>query len=275
MSTIDLQTRTTTPFGAFTLTRKLKPGVFGERYLALHTRALTSHTVALMGGDASGLPMAEYVEPARFLEVMDRAATLNHPHILKIEHYDVDSSGRPYCVTPYTGDRDGLLTLGLLLRQKGGIMSLPETKRAAEQLLGAMAYAHNAGCPHGPLGIDDVLVDRSGSIKLELYGVVRMLGHPENDAAEQQRREVASAMAIIYQLLTGLRYEEPLIRPGRVIAGLHRSWDDLFATGLGEPGFASGAHALSVLRQCEIEPQSRFLSMDRIRAAIQRAMWVG
>jgi serine/threonine protein kinase len=258
--------------GPFLLTRKLASAALAERWVALHERAMTSHVVYRFGSSTSS-PFV--VEREDFLATMERAATLNHSHILKIEHYDFDESGRPYCVVPFTGDRDGLLNLGQLLRHKGGMLSLEEAKRAAEQVLSAIAYAHNLGCPHGPLGMDEILVDRHGSLKLELYAVSRMLGHPENDASEQQRREVQTSMAIVYQLLTGLRYEEPLIRPGRVIAGLHKSWDDLFETGLGEPGFASGAHALAALRACRTEPVTRLLSLDRMRSAMQRAMWAG
>ncbi len=263
MLLLDITTRLR--LGPFRLTRRLTDGTFGERWLALHEGVMSSHVIYRFA-------------PAHrdgFLAMMERAATLNHGHILKIEHFDIDDQGQPFCVTPFTGDRDGVLTLGQLIRAKGGMFSLEEAKRGADQVLSAIAHAHRLGCPHGPLSMDEILVDRHGSLKLELYGVARMLGHPENDLAEQQRREVQNAMAILYQMITGLRYEEPLILPGRVIAGLNKCWDHLFETGLQEPGFASGAHALAALRACATDPASRFFSLARVRASVQRAMWVG
>lgn len=252
--------------GPFALTRRLPSCRIGERFVALHQVSLTSHVVYRFNSGIDGRDA---------LAALEAACVLQHRHILKIEHFDLDKSGRPFCVTPFTGDRDGLLSLTRLLRAKSGIMRLAEAKHAADQLLAAIAYAHMQRAWHGPMMMDEVLIDRHGALHVELYGVANTLGHPENDPAEQQRREVQTAMGMLYQLITGLRYEEPFIRPGRVIAGLHRSWDDFFETGLSEPGFASGAHARSALLACRTEPTGRMLSPTRLRAAMQRAMWAG
>jgi len=260
----DTSTRPT--LGPYVLTRRLPPGVLGDRWLALHTRTQTSHVVNRFGFGR------EAIDRTKFLDVMNRAATLNHAHILKVEYFDIDERGKPMAVTQFVGDRDGVLTLEVFLRAKGGSLSVEEVKRAAEQLLSAVAYAQSEGCPHGPLSMHEVLVSRRGSLQIELYGVARMLGHPENDLAEQQRREVQSVMAIIYQLITGFRVEEPVIPASRIIRDLPAGWDNLFETGLAEPGFMSGAHALSALKACATRPSEPWWSLGRAQRLLHRIM---
>lgn len=254
--------------GPFILTKRLTPSVMGERWLALRYDGLTSHVVHRFR------VWRDKLDREKFMAVMEQAATLNHPHILKIEHFGFDHRSRPYCATPYTGASTGVLTLEGLLRQKSGAMAPEEAKRLAEHVLSAIAHAHALGCQHGPLGMNEVLVDPRGRVQIELYGVAAMLGHPENIDQEQRRREVVATLQMVYQVLTGLRAEEPLLPPTRVLPDLDPTWNDLFATGLSEPGFTSAAHALSALRACRTSGDGPW-TFERLRLVIKRILMSG
>lgn len=254
--------------GPYILTRRLTPGVLGDRWLALDERDQTSHVVHRLRTQSVGL------DPLRVLHAVQQTATLEDAHILRIEAAALDTSGRPFAVTPYTGDADGVLTLDTLLRRKGGYMPVEEAKRAMEQLLSAVQHAHEQGLCHGPLAMNEVQVDRRGSLAIELYGVARLLGSAAMPRAEADRREVQSVFEIGYQLITGLRVEQPLIPAGRVVDDLDSSWDDLFETGLGEPGFTSAAHALSAVQGCRLSP-SGGRGIARMRSAIRKMLFTG
>ncbi|MBY0312318.1 MAG: hypothetical protein K2W85_09635 [Phycisphaerales bacterium] len=126
--------------------------------------------------------------------------------------------------------------MDVLLRRKGGFMPVEEAKRAMQQLLGAVQYAHEQVLCHGPIAMNEVHVDRRGSLVIELYGVVRLLTQSAASMprAEVERREVQSVFEIGYQLVTGLRPDRPIITAGRVLSDLDQSWDGVFETGLGD-----------------------------------------
>ncbi len=92
--------------------------------------------------------------------------------------------------------------------------------------------------------------------------------------AEVERREVQSVFEIGYQLVTGLRAERPVITAGRVLADLDRSWDDVFETGLGSPGFTTAAHAYSAVRSLRVIP-SPDRQGGRVRWALKRILFAG
>lgn len=259
-----------TRLGPYVLTKRLAPGVLGERYLALHEDGQTSHLVHRfrIGRDRA--------EQRRFLQAMDRARGLDHPHILRIEAHGLDARGKPWAVTPFTGDRDGVVTLDALLRLKGGSMPVEEAKRAIEQLLAGVQHAHEIGQRHGPMCMQEVQVDRRGSLAVELYGVARLLSYSTSSPSDEERLEVLSVIQMGYQLVTGLRVEEPIIPAGRVVPELDQTWDDFFETGLGEPGFTSAAHALSVVQGCRTAPgEEPGWGLGRVRVALRRLLFAG
>ena len=93
------------------------------------------------------------------------------------------------------------------------------------------------------------MVDRRGSLSIELYGLARRLAMPgARPASEAIRDEVRSIVEIGYWLLTGLPAEEPRIMAGRLIPKLERRWDEWFDRGL-DPlaGFLSAEDALGAM----------------------------
>ncbi|MEZ6235608.1 MAG: hypothetical protein R3B68_15590 [Phycisphaerales bacterium] len=251
-----------TRFGPYRLLRTLDACPAADRLLALHEKRLTSHVVYRFGA------MRDAAERRRFVAAVEPLARVAHPHLLPIEEYSFASDGRAWVVTPYTGSQVGLVTLARLVQDKGGQMSPHEATRALTHVLEAVAAAHAAGLVHGPIGADDVLIDRRGSAAIELYGVsrrLRALPDAGLEADEARRDEVRSVVTLGYRLLTGLEPAAPAVSPTKLVKRLDRRWNEFFAAGLGdrpgtragdEPagGFATAEDALDALLGTERAP---------------------
>lgn len=229
-------------------------GPVPSRFLALHTVNQSSHV-------AYRFPQVRDVrDQARIAREVEEAARVSRgPHLLSIQHQVFDPAGHLWLVTPYTGDVDGVRTLGRLLQEKRDQLSPMETERAIEQLLEGLGSAHTAAAlrpgeselsfgAHGALTLDSVLVDRHGSLWIELYGLARALKGDAPASRELVRDEVRSIVEIGYQLLTGLRAESPWIPASRLVRGLDKRWDRWFEHGLDPSrGFDSAQAALAAL----------------------------
>lgn len=228
--------------GPYLFLRQMPRGRVADRWLAVHEEHDTSHAVHRLP-----VPPSDHADVIEALEPLSR---LDHPHILPIEQVSVGSvgGGNAWIVAPFTGTHDGLLTLGDLLAAKGGRTAVPEAERTLLQLLGASRYSHVLGFHHGPVSMDEVLVDRGGSLAVELYGVARSLRQRGGAPAEVVRDEVRSIAEIGYQMMTGLPADEPRIPVTRLVRRLDRRWDEWYRAGLDPSGgFASADAALSAL----------------------------
>ncbi|MCA9311289.1 MAG: hypothetical protein KDA21_08800 [Phycisphaerales bacterium] len=182
----------------------------------------------------------------------DRLAPLVNlagPHLLRIERLLTDERGRIWAISPYTGNHDGLVTLASLLPQKdGGQMSPDEAERAIGHVLEALAWLHEHNLHHGPLRADELLVDRHGSVLVELPGVLRFAQGLNRGDAELVRDEIHSLGLIAYQLITGLEPGTPRIPAARLVKRLPRAWDTWIETALDESaGFFTVAEAAAAL----------------------------
>lgn len=243
--------------GPFLLTRELGPSAYADRYLALHAVDQSSHV-------AMRFPLCEDRDSMRrFVDAIRMCEGLRQEHLLRVEYHTFDAEGHPWVIAPFTGDVDGVRTLAKLLREKKGQMHPFEAERAIQQVLEAAVYAHStepardgreARLPvvHGPLSMDEILVDRHGRIVIELYGVGRLLradqGWSTVRSPELVRDELRSIAEIGYQLITGLRAEAPMIPPSRIVKRLDARWDRWLARGLDAArGFETAAEALMLL----------------------------
>ncbi len=143
--------------------------------------------------------------------------------------------------------------------RRGGQLSPDEAERAVTQLLEAVESAHTAGVRHGPIGLAEVLIDRRGSLLVELYGLERAMRGLGAGDAELARDEVRSVVEIGYQLITGLRAEAPLIPADRLVKKLDVLWARWLAHGLDPAGgFETVDEAIAALpsrkRVVEVKP---------------------
>lgn len=257
--------------GPYRLVQQLEPGRMAERWLAFNEETESTH---LAHRFRTGL---DRFEQRRLVESIERLAPLSHPHILPVEKFTLGNGGAAWIVTPYTGNLEGLVTLANLVAEKGGQTSPIETERALIQLLEASDFAHNAGFHHGPLSAEEVMVDRRGSLSVELYGLRRLLeGAVPSPASEVSRDEVRSIVEIGYWLLTGLSAEEPRIRADRLMPRIDHRWDEWFDEGL-DPmaGFLTAGDALAALpglrREVEIKTGPVRTVLGRFKRALGSA----
>lgn len=236
--------------GSLVLTKPLSPGVLGDRWLAFSETDHSNRVVVWLRNWRPDAWQGGLEDDARLASALSDCRALKHPHILSIDEVGHDEDGRAYVVTPFTGDQNGVVTLDLLLRTKGGFLAVEEAKRALEQLLAGVVHAHESGMAHGELTMSEIQVDTRGRVCIDLYGVARALSSSPPPIDEDRSAEIRSICRLGYQMLTGLRPDSPLIPAGRVVLGLHRTWEDFFDTGLGSPGFTSADHALSALNSC-------------------------
>lgn len=250
--------------GPYRLVRPLDPGRLATRWLALHERSRTSHVVHGFG------ICHDKAERRRFLSAVESVARLSHMHLLPVEQFSFTASNRGCVITPYTGNQEGLVTLTQLLEAKGGRMLTSEADRALTQIIEAVRYAHERGQHHGPLHMDEVLVDRRGCVQIELYGMARHLGGLTRGNLELVRDEVRSIVEIGYRLVTGLDADEPRIQASRLAKRLDRQWDQWFDAGLDSAGgFDSADAAYSALPSVQRESAGQ-PNAGRVRVVMGR-----
>lgn len=256
-----------TMLGPFVFERELGPCPLGRRFLAEHERAQSMHVLYEI------TTCRDRADQRRFVEHAPTLCELRHPHILPVERLSI-TDDEPWLVTPYTGNQEGLVTLGALLAAKG-TMSPQEAGRAVTQLLQALQYAHERGVHNGPVDVEQVLVDRHGCVFIELFGVRRMLDGLRRGNAELAADEVRSVVEIGYRLITGQPAEEPRIEASRLARKLDRRWDEWFETGL-DPlgGYRSATQALSEFPMLREDDSPRVpavrVVLGRVRSALRQ-----
>jgi len=256
-----------TMLGPFVFERELGPCPLGRRWLAEHVREQSMHVLYEI------TTCRDRTDQRRFIEHAPTVCELRHPHILPVQRLSI-TDDEPWLVTPYTGNQEGLVTLGALLAAKG-TMSPQEAGRAVTQLLQALQYAHERNVYNGPVGLEQVLVDRHGCAFIELYGMGRMLEGLRRGNAELAADEVRSVVEIGYQLVTGQPAEEPRIEATRLVRKLDRRWDEWFENGL-DPlgGYRNASEALSEFPTVREEDASRVpavrVVLGRVRSALRQ-----
>lgn len=255
-----------TLLGQYQVVRTLPAGRLSRRWLAVHQGRQSVHVVhevPISGARADRL---------RVLTLLGRVAELDHPHLVPVERFGLLDPGRVFVITPYTGDQEGLRDLPRLLADKGGRMSPAETARAVEHLFRAVEFAHARDLVHGPVQAREVLVDRGGSLRIELYAMAQCIVGDAQRRDELRREEVRSIVELAYTMLTGLAPDEPRITPSRIVRRLDRRWDLWLDRGL-DPmrGFASATEAIEQLEQSRTAASAP--AVARVRDALIRVRW--
>lgn len=240
--------------GPYRLLKPLRPSELSERWRAVHDVERTSHVVHRFQLTRFG------ITPRGFLESVERAASVREPHVLEIEKYCLAEPGWACVVTPYTGNADGLLPLSVLLEAKGGQASPIEGERTATQLLAACMAGAEVGVSHGPISMDEVLVDRHGRLQVEFYGLRAML-LGQRTGPEFVRDEVRSIAEITYRVVTGIAPVEPRIRASRLVRKLEKRFDAWIEAGLSPTlGFESASEAMNFIQPQRVAIPARLIA---------------
>ncbi|HPP51706.1 MAG TPA: protein kinase, partial [Thermoguttaceae bacterium] len=104
----------------------------------------------------------------RFYREVKAAARLNHPNI--VTAYDAgEHQGIHYLVMEYVDGQD----LARLVKQHGP-MAVPEALECVIQAAKGLAYAHQQGVIHRDIKPGNLLLDRSGVVKILDMGLARL-----------------------------------------------------------------------------------------------------
>ena len=154
-----------TQVGRYEIQRRLGRGGMGTVYAA-HDPVL-GRMVAIKVF-LSDLDLPDAAE--RFTREARSAAALNHANIVTTHDYG-EFSSQPYIVMEYIQGE----TLTEIIRRKAPV-SPAEKLRWIEELCTGVAYAHRVGVIHRDIKPTNLMIDRSGRLKILDFGIARMLG---------------------------------------------------------------------------------------------------
>jgi serine/threonine-protein kinase len=197
----------------YQIIEKIGGGGMGIVYKARDTRL--GRTVAL-----KFLPRHHAENPAakaRLLAEARAASALDHANIGVVYEIGEASDGRQFIAMAwYDGE-----TLKERIRREQ--IALPDAIDITTQLAAALGAAHSAGIIHRDVKPANVIVTKSGSVKLVDFGIAKLIADGDNDthatagtvaymSPEQTRREsldartdVWSLGVVLYELLAGQR----------------------------------------------------------------------
>jgi tRNA A-37 threonylcarbamoyl transferase component Bud32 len=203
--------------GRYRIEKFLGAGAMGEVYLAEDPqidRKLAIKTVRLVGR-----PQEIDDRKKRLLREARAAGRLLHPNIVTL--FDAgEAEGLLYLAFEFVEGSD------LAARLEGGErMSLRQALRAVRETSEALDYAHGQGIVHRDMKPSNLLLDRSGRVKVADFGIAKMagqnteltvagsvMGSPQYLSPEQVRGEdldgrsdIFSLGVVLYEILSGKR----------------------------------------------------------------------
>src|SRR5687768_17329564 len=147
--------------GRYEIQRRLGRGGMGTVYVAHDPVLGRMVAIKLFRGD---LDLADAAE--RFAREARSAAALNHANIVTVYDFG-DVSSQPYIVMEYVQGE----TLADMIRRKATI-ALAEKLRWMEELCAGAAYAHQFSVLHRDIKPTNLMIDRSGRLKIDRKSVV-------------------------------------------------------------------------------------------------------
>lgn len=202
--------------GKYELRHQIGRGAMGVVYEAFDTVIERPVALKMLRTDVYAPEQLADVR-ARFKREAHSAGRLSHPNIVTIFDYG-EHQGAPYIAMDLMTGEELARSL-----ESGARMGLAQVVRVMEQLLGALAYAHEKGVVHRDIKPSNVFVLRDGTIKVVDFGLARieasnltetgaLLGTPAYMSPEQflglpvdARSDIFSAGVMLYQMLTGDR----------------------------------------------------------------------
>src|SRR5262249_13422220 len=224
---------------------------------------------------------------ARFRREAQSAASLNHPSIVAVYDHGEDSTGMshvPFIVMEYVDGR----TIRDLLRDDRRL--LPERAlEVTDGVLRALEYSHRNGIVHRDIKPGNVMLTRSGQVKVMDFGIARavsdaqatmtqtaqVIGTAQYLSPEQARGERVDARSdlysvgcLLYELLTG---RPPFMGDSPVAIAYQHVREAPVPPSRVDPELPAWADAI-VLRAMEKDPAARYQSAAEMRSDVQRAL---
>lgn len=207
----------------------------------------------------------EFVE--RFQREAQMMGRLDHPNIVRV-HDAGERGGIYYLIMDYMDGGD----LRRLIK-KGG-MDMQLVQELVPHICAGLSHAHEEGITHRDIKPANILMDHRGKVKIGDFGLAKVLGptpdisitvpgsslgtpfytapeqHSESESADQ-RADVYSMGAVLYEMLTGLRPQGDFEYPS-----LHRKG-------------VSPAVDRAVKRALARNPEKRFAQIEVFRKALR------
>jgi formylglycine-generating enzyme required for sulfatase activity/dienelactone hydrolase/predicted Ser/Thr protein kinase len=218
----------TSPSDRYEILEKLGEGGMGVLYRARDTRLGRTVALKLLRPETLGDPDRR----ARFVREARAASALNHPNIVTVYDIDQTADGSDCIAMEYVDGR------ALDRRLHDGPLPVEEALRYALEIAAALAAAHAAGIVHRDVKPANVMLTRSGQVKVLDFGLAKrgpgapssgeltadtltrdaatragvVLGTPAYMSPEQARgdavdarSDVFSCGALLYEMLAGQR----------------------------------------------------------------------
>jgi serine/threonine-protein kinase len=269
--------------GRYELGAVLGRGGMAEVHMGRDVRLGRNVAVKTLRADLASDPTFQ----ARFRREAQSAASLNHPAIVAV--YDtgedlLNGTPLPYIVMEYV---DGTTLRELL---QSGRRLLPE--RALEIVAGvlqALEYSHRNGIVHRDIKPGNVMLTRSGHVKVMDFGIARAVADvgatmtataavigtaqylsPEQAKGEHvdARSDIYSTGCLLYELLVG---RPPFIGDSPVSVAYQHVREDPLPPSQFDPELPPEIDAI-VLKALAKNPENRYQSADEMRADIDRAL---
>lgn len=164
--------------------------------------------------DANSPAQASTIDEA--LKEARTSSMLAHPNIVTMFDFEADDK-YSYLVMEYV---DGLSLADLLARVEDGVLTFDECAHVADSIASALAYAHENGVLHLDIKPANILIDRSGTVKLGDFGMATLasaagyggarggtIGYMPPEQIEggyvDERTDVFSLAVVVWQSLLG------------------------------------------------------------------------
>jgi formylglycine-generating enzyme required for sulfatase activity len=255
--------------GHFEIADKLGEGGMGVVYRARDTRLGRTVAIKLLRPEA----VADPDRTRRFLLEAKAASALTHPHIVTVHEMGEDPARGTWIAME--------LVDGESLRQRlaRGRLPIAEALRIALEVARGLAAAHEAGIVHRDVKPGNVMIAKSGHVKVLDFGLAKLVG-PERGTADSVSPTLSSPAATRLGVLLGTpAYMSPEQAEGRPVDA--RS--DVFSFGAvlyemltGKKPF-DGASELSLLSSIlrDTPPRVRGLRPDvdpRLESLVDRCL---